>query len=402
MRAVKTAPNTTALKRPRTRVCRARRSASPANPFRPLGQMMNPEQEQAEAAQDRHKRKHQCPFARFIERHRSRIFRGKRTTHTFTLTSLARSDKIARERRLDQVNDQNLSVGGELARVERSRGASRVSKAIPRSGLSHEEAARRLTQLWAQPPAGGREAWSADALPAAIRQHSRLRPARGRLRQAHAWSLARRLDHHRRRHHQRVAWLPCRKERPSRRWNRSATCFRPTPARLRDGEARVVPAEDLVPGDIVLLESGDRIPADLRLIDVKNLRTDEAALTGESVPADKSTEPVPENSTVGDREDMAFSGTLVVSGRATGVVVATGAQTELGRINQMLAARRRAGNAAAASDRGIRSYDRESDRLCQRRGLRLWRDGCAICPSSRPSRRSSASRSRSFPRACRR
>ena len=106
---------------------------------------------------------------------------------------------------------------------------------------------------------------------------------------------------------------------------------------LRDGETRIVPAEELVPGDIVLLESGDRVPADLRLIDVKNLRTDEAALTGESVPADKSVEPVPENSTVGDREDMAFSGTLVVSGRATGVVVATGAETELGRINQMLA-----------------------------------------------------------------
>ena len=106
---------------------------------------------------------------------------------------------------------------------------------------------------------------------------------------------------------------------------------------LRDGEARVVPAEELVPGDIILLESGDRIPADLRLVDLKNLRTDEAALTGESVPADKSVEPVPENSTVGDREDMAFSGTLVVSGRATGLVVATGAQTELGRINQMLA-----------------------------------------------------------------
>jgi magnesium-transporting ATPase (P-type)/multidrug efflux pump subunit AcrA (membrane-fusion protein) len=104
----------------------------------------------------------------------------------------------------------------------------------------------------------------------------------------------------------------------------------------RDGEIRIVPAEQLVPGDIVLLESGDRVPADLRLIEVKNLRADEAALTGESLPADKSSDPVAENSTVGDREDMAFSGTLIVSGRAVGVVVATGAQTELGRINQML------------------------------------------------------------------
>lgn len=107
---------------------------------------------------------------------------------------------------------------------------------------------------------------------------------------------------------------------------------------LRGGETRIVAAEELVPGDVVLLESGDRIPADIRLIEVKNLRTDEAALTGESVPADKSTDPTPENSTVGDRENLAFSGTLVVSGRAVGVVVGTGAQTELGRINQMLAA----------------------------------------------------------------
>ena len=107
---------------------------------------------------------------------------------------------------------------------------------------------------------------------------------------------------------------------------------------LRGGEVRIVAAENLVPGDIILLESGDRIPADARLVDVKNLRTEEAALTGESVPADKSVGPVPENSTVGDRENMVFSGTLVVSGRAVGVVVETGAHTELGQINQMLAA----------------------------------------------------------------
>src|SRR5262249_32743752 len=107
---------------------------------------------------------------------------------------------------------------------------------------------------------------------------------------------------------------------------------------LRGGETRIVPAEQLVPGDVVLLESGDRIPADLRLVEVKNLRTEEAALTGESVPADKSTQPAAANATVGDRGCMAFSGTLVVSGRATGVVVGTGSQTELGRINQMLAA----------------------------------------------------------------
>lgn len=106
---------------------------------------------------------------------------------------------------------------------------------------------------------------------------------------------------------------------------------------VRGGEGRMMPAEDLVPGDVVLLESGDKIPADLRLVDVKNLRTEEAALTGESVPSDKSSDPVSAKATVGDRSSMAYSGTLVVSGRATGVVVATGSDTELGRINQMLA-----------------------------------------------------------------
>ena len=106
---------------------------------------------------------------------------------------------------------------------------------------------------------------------------------------------------------------------------------------LRNGQTSMIPAETLVPGDIVFLESGDKIPADIRLTDVKNLRTEEAALTGESVPSDKSIAPVSDKATVGDRTGMAYSGTLVVSGRASGVVVATGSQTELGRINQLLA-----------------------------------------------------------------
>jgi len=106
---------------------------------------------------------------------------------------------------------------------------------------------------------------------------------------------------------------------------------------MRCGETRMIPAEQLVPGDVVLLESGDKIPADLRLIEAKNLRTEEAALTGESVPAEKTVDRVPVNATVGDRGSMAFSGTMVVTGRATGVVVATGNETELGRINRLLA-----------------------------------------------------------------
>src|SRR5262245_44307500 len=83
---------------------------------------------------------------------------------------------------------------------------------------------------------------------------------------------------------------------------------------VRGGEARMTPADQLVPGDVVLLESGDKVPADLRLVDAKNLRTEEAALTGESVPAEKTVDAVPANATVGDRESMAFSGTMVVSG----------------------------------------------------------------------------------------
>src|SRR5262249_11214220 len=99
---------------------------------------------------------------------------------------------------------------------------------------------------------------------------------------------------------------------------------------MRGGKTRMLPADQLVPGDVVLLESGDKIPADLRLLDAKNLRTEEAALTGESVPVDKTTDVVPANAAVGDRKNMAFSGTMVVSGRATGVAVATGSDTELG------------------------------------------------------------------------
>jgi len=106
---------------------------------------------------------------------------------------------------------------------------------------------------------------------------------------------------------------------------------------IRGGETRLIPAEQLVPGDVVLLESGDKIPADLRIVEAKNLRTEEAALTGDSVPAEKKVDVVSANATVGDRENMAFSGTMVVSGRAKGLVVSTGNETELGRMNQLLA-----------------------------------------------------------------
>ena len=105
---------------------------------------------------------------------------------------------------------------------------------------------------------------------------------------------------------------------------------------VRDGQRREIDAAELVPGDLVLLTSGDRVPADLRLIEVKELRVEEAALTGESLPVEKGTEAVPVDAPVGDRHGMAYSGTMVVFGQASGIVVATGAATELGQINRML------------------------------------------------------------------
>lgn len=105
---------------------------------------------------------------------------------------------------------------------------------------------------------------------------------------------------------------------------------------LRDGVQQQIDASQLVPGDIVLLESGDKVPADLRLLRVKNLHMMEAALTGESVPVEKSIVPVPENAAIGDRTCMAYSSTLVSFGHAQGVVVATGQQSEIGKIGTLM------------------------------------------------------------------
>lgn len=105
---------------------------------------------------------------------------------------------------------------------------------------------------------------------------------------------------------------------------------------MRDGKRREVPADQLVPGDIIYLQAGDRVPADVRLLEVKNLRVEEAVLTGESVPVEKAVDPVPEDAPLGDRSCMAFSGTLVAFGRGLGVVVGTGTHTEIGRISEML------------------------------------------------------------------
>lgn len=110
-----------------------------------------------------------------------------------------------------------------------------------------------------------------------------------------------------------------------------------TEARVRrDGQTLRIPSEDIVPGDVVLLESGDKIPADLRLARIRELRVDESALTGESLPVEKADQVLPPETVVADRKNMAFSGTLVTYGQGTGVVVSTGTETELGRIHQLI------------------------------------------------------------------
>jgi magnesium-transporting ATPase (P-type) len=105
---------------------------------------------------------------------------------------------------------------------------------------------------------------------------------------------------------------------------------------LRNGKQITIPAEELVPGDVVLLQSGDKVPADLRLIRVKGLQIQEAVLTGESIAVEKITDPVAQEAMIGDRRCLAYSGTLVTHGQATGVVIATGAQTEIGHISKMV------------------------------------------------------------------
>ncbi len=106
----------------------------------------------------------------------------------------------------------------------------------------------------------------------------------------------------------------------------------------RQGRDRSVPADQLVPGDVVRLEAGDQVPADLRVIESEELTCDESALTGESVPVAKSVDPVPEQAGLADQSGMVFKGTAVTRGAGIGVVVATGMETEIGRIAAMVEA----------------------------------------------------------------
>lgn len=105
---------------------------------------------------------------------------------------------------------------------------------------------------------------------------------------------------------------------------------------FRDGRRATVPVAEIVPGDVVMVEAGDRVPADLRLLHARRLLIDEALLTGESVAAEKLEAVLDPGALLGDRRNMAFSGTLVAAGQATGLVVATGKDTQIGQISTLL------------------------------------------------------------------
>ncbi|MFY8045173.1 MAG: cation-translocating P-type ATPase, partial [Chitinophagaceae bacterium] len=104
----------------------------------------------------------------------------------------------------------------------------------------------------------------------------------------------------------------------------------------RNGVQKNIPSRNLVPGDLVLLQAGDKVSADLRLCQVKSFQCEEASLTGESVPVTKTTDPADVAAGIGDRHCMAFAGTLVSHGTAEGIVVKTGMQTEIGKISSLL------------------------------------------------------------------
>jgi Ca2+-transporting ATPase len=110
----------------------------------------------------------------------------------------------------------------------------------------------------------------------------------------------------------------------------------PTASVLRDGKEARIPADQLVPGDIIVLYAGDKVPADARLIEAYTLKDDEAPLTGESNPVQKSSETLPEATQLNDRDNMVYSGTVVVYGRGKAIVTETGMNTEFGKIAQMV------------------------------------------------------------------
>jgi len=106
---------------------------------------------------------------------------------------------------------------------------------------------------------------------------------------------------------------------------------------IRNGKRDTVAAEELVPGDLVVLQAGDKVTADMRLIKIRDLQIDESALTGESVPVEKDTVELPDKNQLGDRHNMAFSSTLVTYGNGLGIITNTGDDTEIGKISTLIA-----------------------------------------------------------------
>nr|HRD16444.1 HAD-IC family P-type ATPase [Methanothrix soehngenii] len=105
---------------------------------------------------------------------------------------------------------------------------------------------------------------------------------------------------------------------------------------IRDGQMSTIPAADLVPGDVVFLEAGDKVPADGRILEVTSLQVIESSLTGESMPVEKLTQPLPEDMALADRKNMVFMGTIISQGNCRAIVTATGLGTELGRISGLM------------------------------------------------------------------
>lgn len=105
---------------------------------------------------------------------------------------------------------------------------------------------------------------------------------------------------------------------------------------MRDGELQVISASDVVPGDILLLDEGERIVADARVLESAGLRVNQAILTGESVAQEKTHKPIPENTPLSDRSNIVYQGTAVAAGSGRAIVIATGASTELGHISGMV------------------------------------------------------------------
>ena len=157
---------------------------------------------------------------------------------------------------------------------------------------------------------------------------------------------------HRRRAAERTSWATCRSSAPRRRSPRCGRCPRRTRTSFGTASVAAIPAADVVPGDILVIEEGDTIAADGRVVESTALQTAEAALTGESLPVAKQVAPIAGDAALGDRLNMIFSGTAATYGRGRAVVVATGMRTEMGRIAGT--ARARAGRAHAAAE-GARS-----------------------------------------------